>query len=127
MFIDKYYGDYGYYATRYPEEYAFATTCSFEDAISSVKDEYCPSWAKEILSDRIKNEFKGEKERLELEERKKANDKRSFLNAHPNADICIVNLASIIYGENDKKMMCDKITLDTALDEAFELYKRYFD
>lgn len=121
MYVDKYYGEYGYYAVKYPREYEFATTCPFEKAFPAVKDKDCPKWAKEILSDRLATEFKEESEL------KAKSDARDTLTNRPNADICIVNLALAIYGENSKRMMCDKISLDTALDEAFELYKRHFD
>lgn len=127
MFVDKYYGEYGYYATKYPVEYDFAVKCSYKEAKATLSDKYVPSWIKEILSDRIKNDLKDEKEKMELEEQKIVSEKRNFLNAHPNADICIVNLALAIYGENSRKMLCDKIPLGTAIDEAFELYKTHFD
>lgn len=127
MFCDKYYGDYGYYATRYPVEYDFAVKCSYKEAKVALADEHVASWIKEILTDRIKNDLKDEKEKFESEEQKRVSDKCNFLNAHPNADVCIVNIALAIYGENSKRMMCDKISLDTALDEAFEVYKRHFD
>lgn len=53
-------------------------------------------------------------------------DKKDFLANRPNSDICIVNLALAIYGENSKKMMCDKISLEKSIDLAFELYKKKF-
>lgn len=126
MSVDKYFGDYGYYATRYPVEYDFAVKCSYKEAKVALADEYVSRWIKEILADRIKNDLKDEKEKMESEEQKRVSDKRNFLNAHPNANICIVNLALAIYGENSKKMACDKIPLEKSIDLAFELYKEKF-
>lgn len=126
MSVDKYFGDYGYYATRYPVEYDFAVKCSYKEAKVALADEYVSRWIKEILADRIKNDLKDEKEKMELEEQKRVSDKRNFLNAYPNADICIVNLALAIYGENSKKMECDKIPLEKSIDLALELYKKKF-
>ena len=63
MFVDKYYGDYGYYATRYPVEYDFAVKCSYKEAKVALADEHVSSWIKEILTDRIKNDLKDEKEK----------------------------------------------------------------
>ena len=126
MSVDKYFGDYGYYATRYPVEYDFAVKCSYKEAKVALADEYVSRWIKEILADRIKNDLKDEKEKMESEEQKRVSDKRNFLNAYPNADICIVNLALAIYGENSKKMACDKIPLEKSIDLAFELYKKKF-
>lgn len=126
MSVDKYFGDYGYYATRYPVEYDFAVKCSYKEAKVALADEYVSRWIKEILADRIKNDLKDEKEKMESEEQKRVSDKRNFLNAYPNADICIVNLALAIYGENSKKMACDTISLGKSIDLAFELYKKKF-
>lgn len=126
MSVDKYFGDYGYYATRYPVEYDFAVKCLYKEAKVALADEYVLRWIKEILADRIKNDLKDEKEKMESEEQKRVSDKRNFLNAYPNADICIVNLALAIYGENSKKMACDKIPLEKSIDLAFELYKEKF-
>ena len=126
MFVDKYYGDYGYYATRYPSEYDFAVKCSYKEAKVALADEYVSKWIKEILADRIKNDLKDEKEKMEAEEQGKESNKRNFLNAHPNADICIVSLALAIYGENSERMLCDKISLKKSIDLAFELYKEKF-
>lgn len=126
MSVDKYFGDYGYYATRYPIEYDFAVKCSYKEAKVALADEYVSRWIKEILADRIKNDLKDEKEKMESEEQKRVSDKRNFLNAYPNADICIVNLALAIYGENSKKMACDTISLGKSIDLAFELYKKKF-
>lgn len=126
MSVDKYFGDYGYYATRYPVEYDFAVKCSYKEAKVALADEYVSRWIKEILADRIKNDLKDEKEKMESEEQKRVSDKRNFLNAYPNADICIVNLALAIYGENSKKLACDKISLEKSIDLASELYKKKF-
>ena len=63
---------------------------------------------------------------MESEEQKRVSEKRNFLNAYPNADICIVNLALAIYGENSKKLACDKISLEKSIDLASELYKKKF-
>lgn len=57
MITDKYYDNYAYCAMQYPEEYRFATTCSFKDAIHAVENVRCPKWAYNILQDRIKTEF----------------------------------------------------------------------
>lgn len=126
MSVDKYFGDYGYYATRYPVEYDFAVKCSYKEAKVALADEYVSRWIKEILADRIKNDLKDEKEKMESEEQKRVSEKRNFLNAYPNADICIVNLALAIYGENSKKFACDKISLEKSIDLASELYKKKF-
>lgn len=126
MSVDKYFGDYGYYATRYPVEYDFAVKCSYKEAKVALADEYVSRWIKEILADRIKNDLKDEKEKMESEEQKRVSEKRDFLNAYPNADICIVNLALAIYGENSKKLACDKISLEKSIDLASELYKKKF-
>lgn len=126
MSVDKYFGDYGYYATRYPVEYDFAVKCSYKEAKVALADEYVSRWIKEILADRIKNDLKDEKEKMESEEQKRVSEKRNFLNAYPNADICIVNLALAIYGENSKKLACDKISLEKSIDLASELYKKKF-
>lgn len=126
MSVDKYFGDYGYYATRYPVEYDFAVKCSYKEAKVALADKYVSRWIKEILADRIKNDLKDEKEKIESEEQKRVSDKRNFLNAYPNADICIVNLALAIYGENSKKLACDKISLEKSIDLASELYKKKF-
>ena len=123
MFVDKYYGDYGYYATRYPLEYDFAVKCSYKEAKVALADEYVSSWIKEILADRIKNDLKDEQEKVEAEEQEKASDKRNFLNAYPNADVCIVNIALAIYNENSKKMLCDKLPLERCFDVAFDIYE----
>lgn len=126
MPIDKYYEDYTYYAMQYPEEYKFATACLFEDAIRAVEDVRCPKWAYNILQDRIKTEF-AEENKIRVEKKLKAeSDNKDILKNRPNADICIVNLALAIYGENSKKMMCDKISLEKSIDLAFELYKKKF-
>lgn len=126
MSIDKYYDDYTYYAMEYPEEYKFATTCLFKDAIRAVEDVHCPQWAYNILQDRIKTEF-AEENKIMIEKKLKAEtDKKDFLTTHPNSDICIINLALAIYGENSKKMMCDKISLEKSIDYALELYKKKF-
>lgn len=126
MFVDKYYGDYGYYATRYPLEYDFAVKCSYKEAKVALTDEHVSSWIKEILADRIKNDLKDEQEKVEAEEQEKASDKRNFLNAYPNADVCIVNIALAIYNENSKKMLCDKLPLEKCFDVAFDIYEKNF-
>lgn len=126
MFCDKYYGDYGYYATRYPVEYDFAVKCSYKEAKVALADEHVSSWIKEILTDRIKNDLKDEKEKIESEEQKRVSDKRNLLNEHQNADVCIVNIALAIYNENSKKALCDKLPLDKCFDVAFEIYKKNF-
>lgn len=126
MFCDKYYGDYGYYATRFPAEYDFAVKCSYKEAKVALADEHVSRWIKEILTDRIKNDLKDEKEKIESEEQKRVSDKRNFLNAHPNADVCIVNIALAIYNENSKKALCDKLPLKKCLEVAFEIYNKNF-
>lgn len=117
--------DYKYekYAELYPRQYEFIMSCNFGQAREAVNDPDCPGWAKELLEERFKSAFEIQKKN---DDKKKA-EALKFLQEHLNADICIVNLALAIYGENSKRMMCDKISLDTALDEAFELYKRHFD
>lgn len=126
MFIDKYYADYAYFAKEYPEQYKFATTCLFKDAIHAVENVDCPKWAYNILQDRIKTEFAKEN-KIMIEKKLKAEaNKKDFLANRPNSDICIVNLALAIYGENSKKMMCDKISLEESIDLAFKLYKKKF-
>lgn len=126
MFCDKYYGDYGYYATRCPVEYDFAVKCSYKEAKVALTDEHVPGWIKEILTDRIENDLKDEKKKMELEEQKRVSDKRDFLNAHPNADVCIVNIALAIYNENSEKMICDKLPLEKCFEVAFEIYNKNF-
>lgn len=117
--------DYKYekYAQLHPRQYEFAMSCNFGQAIKAVNDPDCPVWAKELLGERFKSAFEIQKKN---DDKKKAEELK-FLQEHSSADICIVNLALAIYGENSKKMACEKISLDTALDEAFELYKRHFD
>lgn len=110
-------------AQLYPRQYEFAMSCNFEQAREAVNDPDCPVWAKELLEERFKFVFEIQKKN---DDKKKAKELK-FLQEHSNADICIVNLALAIYGENSKRMMCDKISLDTALDEALEVYKRHFD
>lgn len=120
MFIDKYYDNYSYYATQYPDEYRFVTTCAFNDAVRTANDARCPKWQYDILLDRIKTEFTEEDKVME------ETNKKDFLANHPNADICIVNLALAIYGENSKKKIYDRIPLENSIDLAFELYKKKF-
>lgn len=120
MFVDS---KYDMYAKTQPRQYEFAMSCNFGQAREAVNDPCCPKWAKELLEERFKSAFEIQKK----DDDKKKAAKLKFLQGYPNADICIVNLALAIYGENSKKMMCDKISIDTALDEAFELYKRHFD
>lgn len=126
MFVDKYYGDYGYYATRCPLEYDFAVKCSYKEAKVALADEHVSSWIKEILADRIKNDLKDEQEKMEAEEQEKASGKRNFLNDYPNADVCIVNIALAIYNENSKKMLYDKLPLEKCFDVAFDIYEKNF-
>lgn len=78
MSIDEYYDNYAYYARKCPEEYKFATTCSFEDAICAVEDVRCPKWAYNILQDRIKTDF-AEENKMRIERELKAEaDKKVF-------------------------------------------------
>ena len=72
MFCDKYYGDYGYYATRYPVEYDFAVKCSYKEAKVALADEHVSRWIKEILTDRIKNELKDEKRKNRIRRAKES-------------------------------------------------------
>ena len=116
--------DYKYekYAELYPRQYEFIMSCNFGQAREAVNDPDCPGWSKELLEERFKSAFEVQKKN---DDKKKAGKLR-FLQEHPNADICIVNLALAIYGENSKKMSCEKISLEKSIDLAFELYKKKF-
>lgn len=119
MFVDS---KYDMYAETQPRQYEFVMSCNFGQAIEAVNDPDCPGWAKELLEKRFKSAFEIQKKN---DDKKKAEELK-FLQEHPNADICIVNLALAIYGENSKKMACDKISLGKSIDLAFELYKEKF-
>lgn len=119
MFVDS---KYNMYANTQPRQYEFIMSCNFGQAIEAVNDQDCPGWAKELLEERFKSAFEIQKKN---DDKKKA-EALKFLQEHPNADICIVNLALAIYGENSKKMACDKIPLEKSIDLAFELYKKKF-
>lgn len=119
MLVDS---NYEKYAQLCPKQYEFAMTCTFGQAKEAINDSYCPSWAKELLKERFRSAFAIQR----ADDEKKRVAKMNFLKEHPNADICIVNLALAIYKENDKKMSCDKISLNTAIDEAFDLYNKHF-
>lgn len=119
MLIDS---EYEKYAQLCPRQYEFATTCTFGQAKEAINDRYCPDWAKNLLKERFRNAFAIQK----ADDDKKKAAKQELLQGHPNADVCIVNIALAIYGENSKKMMCDKLPLEKCFDVAFEIYERNF-
>lgn len=119
MLVDS---EYGKYAALYPRQYEFVTSCTFGQAKEALADPYCPDWAKDILKQRFSAALAIQKK----DDDKKRAEKLKVFQEHPNADVCIVNIALAIYNENSKKAICDKLTLEECFKVAFEIYNKNF-
>lgn len=116
--------DYKYekYAELCPRQYEFVMSCNFGQAKEALDDPYCPDWAKDLLKQRFSTALAIQKK----DDDKKKAAKLKVLQEHPNADICIVNIALAIYNENSEKALCDKLSLEKCFKAAFEIYNKNF-